>query len=137
MANQAEFLELFGHMIDSIKERIPLHAFIVFGSRARGDANKYSDYDLLIIGNFKESFRKRWDWVMHITPDVSIDLFCLTPEEFANLFDEFNLTAIDAIGEGIVLFGEDFIAPFKARYDEYVRKGMKKTSCLLIHPVQT
>lgn len=135
MANQVELLELFGSMIDRIRDRIPLHAVVVFGSRARGDANKYSDYDLLIIGNFKESFRKRWNWVIQLTPDVSTDLFCLTAEEFAALFDDFNITAIDAIGEGIVLFGEDFIAPFKARYEEYVRKGMKKTSCLLVHPL--
>jgi uncharacterized protein len=136
MVTQSELLELFNPMIDGIKERITLHAVVVFGSRARGDANTYSDYDVLIIGNFKESFRKRGDWVMRMTPDVSTDLFCLTHEEFATLFDDFNLTAIDAIGEGIVLVGEDFIAPFKARHEDHARKGMKKTSCLLIHPVQ-
>jgi len=134
VANPAEFLDLFGPMIEKLKDRVPLHAVILFGSRARGDAHKYSDYDLLIIGDFKESFRKRWDWVIRLTPDVSTDLFCLTPREFSDLFDDFNITAIDATGEGIVLVGGDFITPFRKRYDERVRKGMKKTSCLLVHP---
>ena len=134
MASPVAFHDMFGPMIEKLKARIGLHAVILFGSRARGDAHKFSDYDLLIIGDFKESFRKRWDWVIRLTPDVSTDLFCLTPREFSDLFDDFNITAIDATGEGIVLYGADFIDPFKKRYEERVRKGMKKTSCMLVHP---
>nr|MDO8118954.1 nucleotidyltransferase domain-containing protein [Candidatus Sigynarchaeota archaeon] len=125
---------LFRSMIEGISKRITLHAVVLFGSRAKGKAHKYSDYDLLVIGEFKESLRNRWDWVVQLTPDVSTDIFCLTPAEFAALFDDFNITAIDAIGDGIILHGTGFIAPYKERYNELVHKGMRKTSCMLVRP---
>ena len=134
MANTDGYLELFGSMIENIKTRVTLNAVVLFGSRARGDAHEYSDYDILVIGSFTESIRKRRDWILNLAPFVSIDLFCFTPAEFTALFNDFNLTAIDAIGDGIVLFGEEFVVPFKIMHQDFVERGMKKTSCLLVHP---
>ncbi|MBE9569807.1 MAG: nucleotidyltransferase domain-containing protein, partial [Proteobacteria bacterium] len=34
-----------------LSQRVPLHRIIVFGSRARGDADPDSDMDLLVILN--------------------------------------------------------------------------------------
>jgi len=121
-------------MINEIKKRVPLKSVILFGSHARGTAHKFSDYDLVIIADFQEEYFDRSAWISEITPYVSIDLFCYTPEEFERLFISYNLTAIDAIGEGIVLFGEDYIAPFRVWYADYIRRGMRKTQCVLIPP---
>jgi predicted nucleotidyltransferase len=121
-------------MINSIGERIRLHAVVLFGSRARGDAHEMSDYDLVIIADFKEPYNHRRDWVVRLAPMISVDLFCFTPVEFRKLFDDLNLTAIDAIGEGIVLAGEDFIRPYKEQYEDMTARGMRKTDCLIIPP---
>ncbi len=134
MVIQMELDELFKEMIQKIEIKLDLKAVIVFGSRTRGNAHYYSDYDIVIIANFKESFFKRSDWIIEITPDVSTDIFCYTPEEFELLFNDYHLTAIDSIGEGIVLFGEEFINPYKVRYQDFIRRGMKKTNCVLIPP---
>ena len=127
-------LELFSEMIHKIQEKITLYAFILFGSRARGDAKFYSDFDIVIIGDFKMAYIERTKWVLWISPPVPIDVFCYTPEEFDKLFHSFQLTAIDAIGEGIVLYGEKFIDPYKSQYEKFLQHGMRKTSCTLIPP---
>jgi len=54
---KAEFL--FTDLIKSISDRIRLDAVILFGSRAKGTAHQFSDYDLVIIGDFTEAYRDR------------------------------------------------------------------------------
>jgi len=128
MSIRASTLALFDDMIREVQKRTDLKAVILFGSRARGTPNKYSDYDLVFIGDFKEQFADRRDWVRKLAPFVSMDLFCYTPSEFEQMFNSYRLTAIDAIGEGIVLHGEDFVAPFKQKYAEYVDRGLVLTT---------
>ena len=134
MNSKAKFLKIFGKLIDEIKKRVPLKGVILFGSYARGTAHKFSDYDLVIIADFQEEYFDRSAWIIKIAPFVSIDLFCYTPEEFEMLFSSYNLTAIDAIGDGIILFGEDYVAPYRVRYTDFIRRGMQKTQCVLIPP---
>jgi len=45
--------------VKRISRRVKLHAAIFFGSRARGDHGPWSDYDLLLIGDFNEPYLDR------------------------------------------------------------------------------
>ncbi|HUY00555.1 MAG TPA: nucleotidyltransferase domain-containing protein [Candidatus Deferrimicrobium sp.] len=134
METPKNIFELFKDLIQKIQQKIKLHAVILFGSRAKGDAKFYSDFDLVIIGDFKIPFFERIKWVLWETPSVPVDVFCYTPEEFDKMFNSYHLTAIDAIGEGLVLFGQDFVQPYKIKYQEFVQHGMRKTECTLIPP---
>lgn len=44
-------IELLKRCKDAIRRVIPDADVILYGSRARGDANEYSDYDILILVN--------------------------------------------------------------------------------------
>ena len=44
-------IELLKRCEKAIRQVVPDADVILYGSRARGDANKYSDYDILIIVN--------------------------------------------------------------------------------------
>ena len=59
---------------------------ILFGSRARGDHSKESDYDLLIIAddfhNIHVHDRMTAAYQLKRNIAVAMDLICLTPEEF-------------------------------------------------------
>jgi predicted nucleotidyltransferase len=136
MNSKEVYMGIFEKMINETKGRVSLKAVVLFGSYARGTAHKYSDFDILIIADFREEYFDRSAWIGQYTPFISIDLFCYTPDEFEHLFKTYGLTAIDAIGEGIVLFGEDYIRPYKDRYDDFIRRGMRKTKCVLIPPSQ-
>jgi predicted nucleotidyltransferase len=135
MRIKTEALELFGDMIAAIQARIDLKAVILFGSRARGTAQAYSDYDLVIIGDFKDKYLARLEWVIQLAPFMPVDLFCYTPQEFEVMFQAFRLTPIDAVGEGVVLLGDDWVRPYKERHAILVEHGMRKTDCVLIPPL--
>ncbi len=49
--------DLLNKMVRRITEKYPTNAIILFGSRARGNYKPRSDYDLLIIADFKEKPR--------------------------------------------------------------------------------
>ena len=134
MTIRSDALELFGSMISAIQARIDLKAVILFGSRVKGTAHAYSDYDLVIVGDFKEEYFTRLEWIVQLAPFVSVDLFCYTPQEFEAMFKEFRLTPIDAVGEGVVLFGDEWVRPYKNRHDALLEQGMRKTDCVLIPP---
>jgi len=126
---------IFKNMISQLKKRVPLKSVILFGSQARGEALPESDYDVVIIAEFEEKYLDRGEWVVQLAPDVATDIFCYTPDEFETLFAQYNLTALDAIAEGIVLYGKDFVNPYKQRYADFVRRGLKKEDCVLVLPV--
>ncbi len=129
------FIGLFGEMISAIRKKTKLHAFILFGSQARGNTLPHSDYDIVVVADFEKSYLKRLEWVIQIAPMIPIDLFCYTPQEFDKKFRQYNLTAIDSVEEGLVLYQDDFIEKYKELLDYYKKKGMRKGDHILHPPV--
>ena len=87
---------------------ISIESIILFGSRARGDYNEDSDYDILIVTTktypFKEKIRISEavrDQVvkLHIPSDIIIR----SHEEVDYFRDKINSVVGDAIQEGIIL----------------------------------
>jgi len=82
--------EITERVVKAIRERIPDARVILFGSRARGDALKDSDIDLIVVSKVFEGmhFTDRASYVLRILweadtlPPVDVDLLCYTPEEF-------------------------------------------------------
>ncbi len=79
---------------------------ILFGSRARGDAREWSDYDVLLIS---PSFRtmKFYDRLVdagrHMWgTGLDIDMICLTPDEFEKRRNEVSIIGV-AAREGVEL----------------------------------
>ena len=134
MDKKENLSNLFSQMIEKVEERIDLIAFIVFGSRAKGNALPYSDYDIVIIGDFEEKYLDRSKWIVHLTPEVPIDLFCYTPTEFETLFNQYNITAIDAINDGIFLRGERHLQKYLEKLRFFKKNGLRKEGNLLIPP---
>lgn len=82
---------------------------IVFGSYARGDADEYSDLDLIIIAETDKRFLQRhkdyrpvfrsWDpW------GKSLDLLIYTPEEIDSMQSRKNPFICSALQEGVVVY---------------------------------
>jgi predicted nucleotidyltransferase len=94
-------------VLPRLVERFRPSKVLVFGSRARGDALKDSDLDLLIVA---EAFRDiRWlDRPVQVTVDCDIrfgvELLCYTPDEYERKRHELGIVRT-ATGEGVELLG--------------------------------
>ncbi len=79
---------------------------ILFGSRARGDFTKDSDYDIIVVSKDfqKIDFYERAVALYHLkrgTP-AAMDIICLTPEEFEHKKTQIG-TIQEAVREGIII----------------------------------
>ncbi len=80
-----EWLKNLKNITDKIKKEIEPEKIILFGSKARKDNLKYSDYDIIIVSKkFKGmDFHKRIISIYEIIDEaIPIDVLCYTPEEF-------------------------------------------------------
>ncbi len=71
--------------LEAVRSRYPDAKVILFGSRARGDHLKTSDFDLVVVSSaFKGiPFRERLvETYKLMGPCVDADIICLTPEEY-------------------------------------------------------
>jgi len=89
--------------LKKIAQKINVKKLILFGSRARGDYLKDSDYDFIIVSEYFEKkpfifragfFYDFWD------EDVDIEILCYTPEEFERKKKQQGIVQ-QAIKEGI------------------------------------
>ncbi len=81
---------------------------IVFGSYARGDADRHSDLDMIVIADTERTFFNRhddFDAVFEVWPHA-IDLLIYTPDEFAQMIREDNPFIERALQEGVVIYEE-------------------------------
>ena len=117
----------FGKIVDCYKSYLGsrLISLVLFGSRARGDANKSSDYDLFIIAEKLPS--KPFQRVLFIRSPLRgqyDEKFCIiakTPEEVLQGFPPLFL---DLGIDGIILFDRnDFFKDLQARIIEIIRQA--------------
>lgn len=78
---------------------------ILFGSCARGDADAYSDIDLIVIKRTDKRFLDRLEEVIKaIDPDFALDVLVYTPEEFERMLAEENPLLTNAVEHGKVIY---------------------------------
>jgi predicted nucleotidyltransferase len=78
---------------------------VLFGSHARGEADEYSDLDLVIIKDTPKRFLDRLEIVYrYIQPDFALDALVYTPGEFAAMVEAGNPFIEQILREGVVLY---------------------------------
>jgi predicted nucleotidyltransferase len=77
---------------------------IAFGSVARGEADEWSDLDLVIVSETTRPFFERFkDFVGLYDVWPRLDLLIYTPDEFAQMVDEERPLIVQALADGVVL----------------------------------
>lgn len=76
---------------------------VLFGSRARGDWTRGSDFDVLV--GLREDDARRWvdrlaEWE---DPEGRVDVFCYGRSEWQRMFEDRHLLMLDALEWGVVL----------------------------------
>ena len=78
---------------------------ILFGSGARGEEDRYSDIDLVIIKETEERFLDRINSIYEILqPLCAIDVLVYTPDEFERMRQEGNPFIEKVLQEGMVIY---------------------------------
>jgi predicted nucleotidyltransferase len=96
--------------LDELRRRLAPHLtrarkVIVFGSVARGEADAWSDLDLIIIADTSRPFFERFkDFAGLYDVWPRIELLIYTPEEFAQMVEEERPLITRALEEGVVLY---------------------------------
>ena len=87
---------------NNIKDHQKVDKMILFGSRARGDYNKNSDVDIIIVGDFKNKKNLYRAPKLHMKwhLDLPIDLICLNKKEYVSLKNKISIIST-AVKEGI------------------------------------
>ena len=95
--------------LDQLRRHIEPHVrqarkVIAFGSVARGDADDWSDLDLIIVAETARPFFERFKdfrGLYDVWP--RLDLLIYTPDEFERMLAEENPLIVRAVAEGVVL----------------------------------
>ena len=94
--------------LDSIRKALADYGAekaILFGSAARGDADEWSDIDLIVIKKTDKRFLDRLAELMDaVQPDFGFDCLVYTPEEFDRMLEEGNPLVTRAVEEGKVIY---------------------------------
>ena len=80
---------------------------ILFGSYARGDADEYSDIDLIIIAESERPFIERFkDYLdlWKVSPVKAMDVLVYTPQEFQEMCDRENPFILRVVEEGKTIY---------------------------------
>ena len=80
----------------------PIEKIILFGSRASGEADEYSDLDLIIIKKTDQRFVRRLIEVPSLP--VSADVFVYTPEEFETMKENENPFIMSALKNAKIIY---------------------------------
>ncbi|BAA29478.1 nucleotidyltransferase domain-containing protein [Pyrococcus horikoshii] len=101
---------------------------ILFGSYARGDYNRTSDFDIVVIsdrldGNPLERTKPLYALNEDFLP---VDIIAYTREEFLKALENLSPTALDAISYGKVLYDDGFYKIAREKFEELKRKGLRK-----------
>lgn len=87
----------------NLEKVLNIEKMIVFGSRARGDHLRHSDFDVIIVSEDFEQikFVERPAALYQYWPyDLSLELLCYTPKEFERKIKQIGTVQI-AVKEGI------------------------------------
>ena len=86
-----------------INKSVKVDKLILFGSRAKGNFRRYSDFDLLIVSpDFKGVpwYKRPIKFYMMWKEDYPLEILCYTPEEIDKRISKMGIVS-EAIKEGI------------------------------------
>jgi uncharacterized protein len=94
--------EIYGRIekfIEKLKNTFPVHFVYLYGSFAKNQVHEGSDIDLVIVGDFKETFLERIKKILDLT-DLPIEPLVYTDSEFEEMKRSKNPLIMEVIKTG-------------------------------------
>jgi predicted nucleotidyltransferase len=89
-----------------LADRLPVDGVVVFGSVARGDFNRWSDLDVLVLAERLPRDARARLALLHADAPPGLEPLGWTPEEFATKRRRGDPIACEASSLGIVVWGQ-------------------------------
>jgi len=123
-------------VVERLRREFGAKAIVLFGSRARGDWKPWSDFDLLIIADFKEKYLDRVGRVLEALGDIPIEVepHPYTLEEALAMLKKCNPMIVDALEEGKVLYASEEYGRLLDAYEELKKRGLRRTETTIVIP---
>ena len=127
---------MLSRAVELLRRRYRIYAVILFGSRARGDWKPWSDYDLLIIGEFESPYMERIGEILDLLKEIKLPIepHPYTLEEAESMLMRGCPTIVDGLEEGKILFSTEELRRLRELYNELRRRGMRRTRTTIIVP---
>ena len=91
-------------IVRRIVEHYRPEKIILFGSRARGEADSKSDIDLAVIAETDKRFVQRLRESADVVPESGVDVLIYTPREAAEMMERKNVFMKRIVSEGRVIY---------------------------------
>ncbi|MEM1826120.1 MAG: nucleotidyltransferase domain-containing protein, partial [Desulfurococcaceae archaeon] len=100
------------------------------------DYKPWSDYDILIIADFRDKYLDRIGNILELidNTNLTIEPHPYTLKEAIEMLKKGNPIIVDAISEGIILYSREEFKELLKLYEELLRKGLKKSETSIIIP---
>jgi len=100
---------------------------ILHGSVARGLHGPWSDIDVIVVADFRESFLDRILRLLELAgPSLPVEPLGYTPEELERMLEQLNPLVLDALEFGVPLLGEEHFRALRRRLEELKHKGLQR-----------
>ena len=111
--------------LKKVNAKYKLEFAVIFGSRARGDSLKSSDYDVLFVSNESPSdiFQRMSDILGLWEGNVGIEPICFSLDEFEARLKTMNPIVWESLKEGKVVWGEEKFRKYRNRFNAAVEAG--------------
>lgn len=102
-----------------------LEFVVLFGSMARGDWSRGSDYDIL-IGLRGDDGKRLIDRMGEFSPlvDGNIEVFPYSRSEWWRMFEEFHSLLLEALEHGMVLWDRGAFAEMRSIFRQWRERGL-------------
>jgi len=108
---------------------------ILCGSTALGENMPWSDVDLMVIADFEKPFLDRLTELALLNDTgLRLEVLGYTPNEFAQMLDNLNAAAIEAVEYGIPLISGKALPELRRKLVDLKKLGLTKTSCTYFIP---
>lgn len=99
-------------------------SIILFGSMAKGNYTRHSDYDLLVIVSHEElSFKDRL-YEYSLPSNGWVESFVYTREEAESMLESFHPLILDSLKDGLVIYDKGFWNHLKAGFNKLLEEGV-------------
>ena len=118
--------EKFAAFLDALlaQRSAELEFIVLFGSMARGDWSRGSDYDVL-IGLCGEDGKRLLDRMAEFVPSsgVAIDVFPYSRSEWQRMFQAYHPLLLEALEHGVLLWDRGAFAEMRATFRQWRQRG--------------